>query len=104
MLWRSKAELEKEGRPSLNEIFWALAATPLLLFQIVGCGVRIFRGLRGEPLQVSSWFEIDVFLSDPSWSFAGGVTMYMIFIAFWLLLLWVCVLQIQRWLYWRSHI
>lgn len=103
MLWYSKAELENEGPPSRKEMLWSVAATPILLFQIIAWSLRIVRGFRGEPLQVSSWFEIDVLRSEPSWHFPAGVVMHLSFITFALFLLWACTLQFQRWLYWRGR-
>ena len=104
MLWHSRSELEAEGRPSRNELFWAVAATPLFLFQIVGWTRRIIDGLHGEPLVISSWFDLYALRSEPTWHFAAGVAMYVIFIAFALVLLWACSLQLQRWLFWRNRI
>jgi hypothetical protein len=101
MVWHSRSELEEEGPPTRKELFWAIAVTPLLLFQIVGWSVRIGRGLTGETLTISRVFEIYALRSDSSWLFAAGVVMYVIFIAFALLLLWACSLQFQRWYHWK---
>lgn len=101
MLWHSKTELENEGPPSRKELLWAILVTPLLLFQIISWSYRIIGGFNGEPLQISSWFEVDVLQSGSSWHFTAGVAMYLVFIAFALLLLWACALQFQRWLHWR---
>ena len=103
MFLHSRSELEVEGRSSRKELFWAAAISPLLLFQIVGWTLRIIRGFQGEPLEISSWFDLYALRSEPTWHFAGGVAMYLIFIAFALVLLWACSLQFQRWLFWRSR-
>ncbi|WP_409676645.1 hypothetical protein [Blastomonas sp.] len=84
-------------------MLWALAATPLLLFQILSWSKRIIGGFQGEPLQVSRWLELDVLKSDPTWHFTAAVVVYLIFIAFAALLLWACALQFQRWLFWRRR-
>ena len=103
MLRYSEIELENEGRPSRKELLWAVAATPLLIVQVIGWSLRLIRGFRGQPLEISSWFDIYVSRSEPSWHFAAGVAMYVVFLAFALLLLWACTLQFQRWLYWRHR-
>ena len=103
MLWHSETELEYEGRPSRKEMFWAVAATPLFIFQVIAWSLRIIRGFDGQPLVISSLFNIYASRSEPSWHFAAGVMMYVIFIAFALLLLWASALQFQRWLYWRHR-
>lgn len=103
MLWHSKSELEEEGRPARKELFWAAAATPLLLFQAVAWISRVIRGFQGEPLEISGWFDIHALRSEPTWHFAAGVGLYLALIAFALLLLWACTLQFQRWLYWRGR-
>lgn len=103
MLWHSGTELENEGPPGRGEMLWAVAAAPLLIFQIVGWSLRILAGLSGEPLLLSDWFDIDAVGSDSFWIFAAGVGMYGLFIAFALLLLWACSLQFQRWAYWRGR-
>ena len=101
MIWHSRIELEREGSPSRKELLWALTATPLLLAQIVVWSLRIIRGFDGEPLIVSSLFEIDFIRAEPSWHFAAGVAMYIACIAIAVVLLWACTLQFQRWAYWR---
>ena len=102
MLWHSRSELEEEGRPARKELFWAVAVTPLLLSQIVDWTIRIIQGFQGEPLEISSWFDIYASWSEPTWHFAAGVALYVALIVFALLLLWACTLQFQRWLYWRG--
>src|SRR5688500_15028825 len=103
MLWLSKADLEEEGPPSRKEMFWALAATPLLLLQIIAWSWRLFQGLRGEPLPISNWRGIEVLRTGSSWHFAAGVALYLVLIAVALLLLWACALQFQCWSYWRGR-
>lgn len=103
MIWHSRSELEEEGPPSRKELFWAIAATPLLLFQIFSWSHRIVRGFSGEPLVISRLFEISALRLDASWHFAAGIAMYVIFIAFALLLLWACSLQFQRWSHWKHR-
>ena len=104
MFWHSKAELEDEGPPSRKEMFWAVAITPLLLFQISAWSVRVFRAFGGEPLSITRWLgKIDVSRTGPSWQFAAGILLYLVLIAFALFLLWACTLQFQRWSYWRGR-
>lgn len=103
MLWHSKTELERDGRPNRKELFLALAATPLLLFQITAWSLRIVRGVQGEPLPVSTWLEIELFRSASSSLFAVGVALYLLCIVFASLLLWGCALQLQRWFYWNGR-
>ena len=102
MLLHSQSELEDEGRPSRKELFWAVAATPLLLSQIVSNTIRILHGFQGAPLKISGWFDVYVLRSQSTWHFAAAVGLYVVFIAFALLLLWACTLQFQRWLFWRG--
>jgi len=103
MLLYPQAELEEEGPPSRKEMFWALAAIPVLLLQITVWSLRVIRGFRGEPLQLSSSLGIEVRPTDPSWHFAAGVALYLVAIVFALLMLWVCAVQFQRWSYWRGR-
>ena len=103
MLLHSRSELEAEGPPSRKELFWAAAATPLLLFQIIIWSKRVIDGFRGQPLQLSIFFEIEALKSDPNWHFAVVVGIYIVCIAFAALLLWACTLQFQRWLFWRGR-
>lgn len=103
MLWLSRTDLEDEGPPSRKEMFYAVAAAPLLVFQIASWSLRVWYGFRGAPLEVSGLLAINVHWSESQWQFAAGLTMYCVFIAFALLLLWACCLQLQRWLYWRGR-
>jgi hypothetical protein len=103
MLLFSRLELEAEGPPRRAVLLSAVALTPILCLQIVTWVLRILSGFEGEPLQVSAWFDIDVLVSEPTWHFAAAVMMYVIMIAFSLLLLWACSLQFQLWWYWRGR-
>lgn len=103
MLWHTKSELQEEGPPTRKDMFWATLAIPLLIFQIVSWSSRIIGGFQGKPLKISSFFEIDVSASDPTWQFAAAVTMYFVFIAFAILILYGCTLQFQRWLFWQNR-
>ena len=103
MIWHSKSELESEGRPNRKEIFYAIAATPILLTQIIAWTCRIFRGFQGDALTVSSVLEIEVLKSEPTWHFAAAIAMYLTLIVIALLLLGACTLQFQRWLFWRRR-
>ena len=103
MIFNSRSELEEQGPPERKELLWAMAATPLLLLQIISWSLRIARGFAGEMLIISSYFEIRALRSDASWHFAAGVAMYGLFIAFALLLLWACSLQFQRWFHWKHR-
>ena len=103
MLWLSRSELIEEGRPTRKELFFAVALTPLLLFQIVTLTIRIIRGFRGWPLEISGLLDIYVLRSEQTWHFAAGVTLYIALIAFALFVLWGCTLLFQRWLFWLER-
>jgi hypothetical protein len=100
MLWHTKEELEAEGRPRRNELIWALLALPLLLTQLTVWITRIWRSLGGDPIEI---LVFQAKITGPLLPFVGVLMIYAIAIIIVILLLWVCCLQGQRWLYWRRR-
>lgn len=103
MIWHSQIELENSGPPTRRELFWAIAATPLLLSQIVIWSIRLIRSFNGEPLVVSSLLDISVMQAGGSWIYPAAVGFYLVTIVIVLFLLWSCTLELQRWAYWRRR-
>jgi hypothetical protein len=103
MLWHSRSELEAEGPPTKNEMFWVIAVTPLLIAQIASMIRRIVVGFQGDPFQISIFIPIEVTRSGSSWPFAAVIALYAVLIVFLTILLWACALQLQRWAFWRRH-
>ena len=104
MLWQPKSLLEAEGRPTRREMFFALVGIPAFLAYIIVFSVRIYRGFRGEPLTISSRLNIEVQLTGDFWYFSAGIALYFMLITLFVLMLWACALQCQRWLYWRCRV
>lgn len=103
MIWPSQRELESNGPPSRRDLIWALAATPLLLSQIVIWTIRVVSSFDGQPLVVSSLLDISVMRAGESWAYLTAVGFYVVASVIVLFLLWGCALEFQRWAYWRRR-
>lgn len=103
MIWLTKSDLEIEGPPSRKDLFWALAATPIFILQIVSVIRRIMRSFDSEPLRLTRYINLEVLASEPTVDFAAAVALYSMILIFSSFLLWGCGLQLQRWFFWRTR-
>jgi hypothetical protein len=103
ILFAIESEMLEDGRPTRREMIWTILATLIVILQIGANINRIIDWLSGGPLFVSNLIGITIVQSDPWSHIAGAVAFHIVLFCSLGLILWACLLQYQRWWFWRNR-